>query len=156
MFTVLVPRFSQANRPSPTLCAVPELHLHCTELLQVITELEGPQDGILLSEHNQGWTCQAAVDIQAKPVGQQALKVGKIEDGKLVENCIDMLYIDCGVCPRNPLRYVSPEVPGVIHPQEREAFSCIPSRLTSCPVSNALTSSIRHVVFESLVSKSSN
>lgn len=45
----------------------PELHLDKTELLEVCTQLEGSEYGILFSQHDQRGTGQAAVDVKAEP-----------------------------------------------------------------------------------------
>lgn len=49
------------------IAIVPELHLNQAELLEVCTQLKGPEYGIFLSQHDQGGAGQAAVDVQAKP-----------------------------------------------------------------------------------------
>ena len=49
---------------------VPELHLHQAELPEVSAELEGPQDGVLLRQHDEGRAGQTAVDVQTEPYGQ--------------------------------------------------------------------------------------
>lgn len=46
---------------------VPKLHLNQAELLEVCTQLKGPEYGIFLSQHDQRGASKAPVDVQAEP-----------------------------------------------------------------------------------------
>lgn len=56
-----------AERAATRRMDVPELHLDQAELLEVRAQLEGPENGILLGQHDQRGAGQAAVDVQAEP-----------------------------------------------------------------------------------------
>lgn len=56
-----------AERGATQRTDVPELHLDQAELLEVRAQLEGPENGILLGQHDQRGAGQAAVDVQAEP-----------------------------------------------------------------------------------------
>ena len=57
--------------------SVPELHLHQAELSEVCAQLKGPEDGVLLGQHDQRGAGQAPVDVQSKP----AARTGSVSVG---------------------------------------------------------------------------
>ena len=59
--------FTLAERAATWRTDVPELHLDQAELLEVRAQLKGPENGILLGQHDQRGAGQAAVDVQAEP-----------------------------------------------------------------------------------------